>query len=117
MTVEYTYAIDREKETKWKSYVARITGSDAKYILCREFEHVQFFRTFYGHSCTAYLDTGLYEVCISRYDARTGERLCRQRWWIIIADDDLYEYEYEEMNWQYALFTAYNLKANYGNQQ
>lgn len=111
---EYTYSIDREQGKIWRSYVARITGSDPQYILRRYFEKVIFRRGFHGYSCSTDLENGLYEVCIKRYDIQSGELTSRLRWWIIVVDDDIYEYEFEEMNWQYALFTVYNIKHNYG---
>ena len=112
--IEYTYAIEPERGTTWKSYVAQITGKDPNYILSRDFKRVHYYRTYYGHSVSVMLQNGLFEVCISRFDAESGERMKRKRWWIVITDDDIYEYEFEELNWQYALFTAFNIRVNYG---
>lgn len=110
---EYTYAIDRSEGSQWKTYVAKITGSDPDYILQREFETIQFQRTWYGHSCSSVLQNGLYEIAINRFDNDSGDRTERKRWWIIVADGAVYEYEFQEINWQYALYTSYILQLQF----
>ena len=109
---EYAYPIDRKNGCSWKTYVARITGADPNYILQRDFKNVRFCRTYYGYSAYLMLPNGLYEVCISRFSDESGERTERERWWIIVVDNDIYEYEFEEINWQYALYTAFNVHLN-----
>ena len=109
---EYTYPIDRKSCSSWKTYVARITGTDPNYILRRNFESVRVCRTYYGHSASIMLANGVYEVCISRFSEESGERIERERWWVVIVDDDIYEYEFDEINWQYALYTAFNVRLN-----
>ncbi len=111
---EYTYAIDHEQGLQWKTYVARINGTDPNYILHRDFEQLRFQRTWYGHSCSSELQNGLYEVSISRFDKASGEQVRRDRWWIIVADDDIYDYEFDDMNWQYALYADYLIRLNCG---
>lgn len=114
MDTEYTYSIDDDKDdgTTWRTYVARIVGPDSNYILKRDFKRVQYCRAYYGVSVSLMLADGLYEACISRFDKASGERIERERWWIVVADEDIYKYAFSEMNWQYALYTAYNIKVN-----
>ena len=52
------------------------------------------------------LYNGIFEVSLKYYDKKTGERLSRERQWIVVLDGDEYEYEDEEMNYQYVLYTA-----------
>lgn len=106
---EYDFYLDEKHGTICKSYIARIVGQDPNYILKRRFEPVEYR---HNNHCFAELKNGLYEACVSRFDKKTGERLERKRWWIIIIEDDMYEYDFEEMNWQYALFVAFNIRAN-----
>lgn len=114
---EYCYGIDYEKGMRWQTYVASINGTDPNYILHRDFRRVHTKRTWYGHSCYIELCNGLYEVAIIRIDEETGERVRRERWWIIVVDDDIYDYEFDEINWQYALYTSFLIKLNFGEQE
>ena len=111
---KYTYSVDKEEATTWRTYVAKITGTHPLYILKRRFEDLDIRRSRDGFFCSVSLPSGLYEASIIRYDKDTKERVSRHRWWIVVAEEDVYEYEFEEMNWQYALFTAYNIKVNFG---
>ena len=112
--IEYTYSIDRERGFKWKTYVARINGDDPNYILHREFLPVRFQRTWYGHSCSLNLQNGLYEVSVSKIDKESDECVQVNRWWVINADDKIYDYDFDDMNWQYALYADYLLQLNCG---
>lgn len=109
---EYTYYIKKEPGSTVKTYVAKIAGSHPQYILNRYFEFPEMRRGRTGYSCAVYLINGLYEVSVIRYDKKTKERVSRHRWWIIAVDDEVYEFDFEQMNWQYALFTAYNIAVN-----
>lgn len=68
---------------------------------------------------TIYIElcNGLYEVAIIRIDEETGECVRREQWWIIVVDDDIYDYEFDEMNWQYALYTSFLIKLNFREQE
>ena len=35
----------------------------------------------------------------------------------IVADNDIYDYEFDEINWQYALYTSFLIKLNFGEQE
>ena len=111
---EYTISIANENSTTWKCYVAKITGTDPNFILGRDFQKMESCRTYQGHLCSVTLSNGLYDVCVRRYDKESGNITSKDRWWAVVVDGDIYEYDFSELNWQYALYTAYNITVNYG---
>lgn len=111
---EYFFGVKCEKGLRWKPYIAKIQGRDPNFILRRSFQEVKYTRTEKGGYCWTELQNGLYEVAINRTDKKTGERVWRERWWIIVIDDEIYEYEFDEMNWQYALYAAFLVRTNCG---
>lgn len=94
-------------------YIAAITGADPKYILRREFVPATFAED-EENNYIYKLDTGVYEVSFKVYAIETGERVYWTRRWLVVLSDRQYEYEYDEMNAQYVLYTLFCLKLQEG---
>ena len=110
--IEYVFNVKNGDGLRWRPYVARIEGRDPNYILHRVFEDVDYSRSAKIGIFRVELQSGLYEAAIIRTEKKTGKTVWGDRWWIIVADDDIYEYKFEEMNWQYALYTAFLVRVN-----
>lgn len=105
--VDFGNLVKPIKGARASYYVARITGPDPNYRLRRYFLPQERSKTF--DDCENYfckLYNGIFEVSLKYYDKKTGELLSRERQWIVVLDGDEYEYEDEEMNYQYVLYTA-----------
>ena len=107
--VDFNYQVERIERARVSYYVARITGPDPNYRLRRYFLQ-QERSTVYGKcNCEQFycqLYDGIFEVSLKYYDKETGELLSRKRQWIVVLDGDEYDYDDEEMNYQYVLYTA-----------
>ena len=94
-------------------YIAAITGADPKYILRRSFIPASFSQDEKNNFIYT-LDTGMYEISFSVHSIETGERVFWMRRWLVVLGDRQYEYEYDEMNAQYVLYTLFSLKLQEG---
>ena len=94
-------------------YIAEITGADPKYILRRKFIPATFAED-EEKNYIYMLDTGVYEVSFKVLVIETGERVYWTRRWLVVLGGSQYEYEYDEMNAQYVLYTLFCLKLQEG---
>lgn len=108
--MDYDYRVDRDKSLFAESYVALITGPDPNYYLHRVFLPL----ICYGRSYSCELYDGIYELPIKYFSKETKKFLRRERKWLIVLDEDLYEYNGDEMNYQYVLYTAGMLRLQRG---
>lgn len=95
--IDYRLFISKEKGTYFRAYIAKIHGSHSQYYYDREFQPATYCSNPFGKEYYCELDNGVFEVCVSQYDAGTKERLNRQRWWIVINSDEIDFFEYDEM--------------------
>lgn len=104
------YRVYHRAHTQFKTYMARIVGPDPNYILCRCF-------VWRGYSSNSRWNTytcdvpgeGIYEIVIKRFDEE-GKYLSRERKWLIYYNGKYYEYEDEDMNYQYVLYCAWLIR-------
>ena len=94
-------------------YIAAITGADPKYILRRAFIPASFSQDEENNFIYT-LDTGVYEISFAVHAIENGERVFWTRRWLVVLGDRQYEYEYDEMNAQYVLYTLFCLKLQEG---
>lgn len=92
------------------AYAARITGPDPNYILHREFQRAECYDDEYGVTWCFDLDDGIYEIAVTLYDRKTGEKIHMARKWVVIFRDIEYEYDFDEMNAQYVLYTVHCIR-------
>ena len=112
--MNYNFEVAHLQGIRFHAYIARITGPDPNYILGRAFLTENVMHT---EGCSYFhyrLYDGVYDLSVKYYDELTGEYLNRERLWLIMLDGDLYEYSSEDMNYQYVLYTEYNLRQQTG---
>lgn len=106
----YRFRVYDRAGQKLKSYVARITGPDPNYILHRRFQESYHTRC-KGFELFVYiLDDGIYEQVTKRFDEETGEYLGKERKWLVVSGGEMRRYGDQEMNYQYVLYSAFNLR-------
>ena len=106
----FRYRVYNRKGKTFKTYIARITGEDPNYILKRDFMfryicHYSRFDTF-----TYILEDGIYEWMVKRFDNDTGASVEKERKWLVVSDGEMTLYDDDDMNYQYVLYTAFNLQ-------
>lgn len=105
----YRFRVYDRAGQKQKSYVAQITGPDPNYVLRRSFQDA------YRSRCKGFdlyvyiLDDGIYEQVTKRFDAE-GKYLGKERKWLVISGGEMKRYKDEDMNYQYVLYSVFNLE-------
>lgn len=112
----YRFRVYDHKGQTFKCYVARITGPDPKYILKRVFDDKFTLQCKGFRQYTCLLKDGIYEQVVKRFDADTGELLEKDRHWLVVLDGKIIRYPNDEMNYQYVLYSAFNLALQSGRQ-
>ena len=95
-------------------YIAAITGADPNFVLKRDFISSSMGVGYGRDEHVVTLDTGVYEISFAVHSIETGERVFWMRRWLVVLGDRQYEYEYDEMNAQYVLYTLFCLKLQEG---
>lgn len=112
--INFYCTVEREPDRYTKAYIAKITGRHPKYALRRDFQLVRILTTPTVVKLRSELDNGVYECCIQQVNSKTHDVVKTERWWAIVADDDLYEYEYDELDHEDVMYALFNLKKNFG---
>lgn len=116
MTIFYEVASPVTDDLTSHVYAAKIVGSDPNFVLRRVFQPSE--RTHGRHHVlwTFELPDGVYEIGISIYDRQSGDRVHRIRKWLVVFDEEAYEYDYAEMTAQYVIYTAWCIRMQNGGQ-
>lgn len=102
--------LQRDPSVNQKVYCSRITGPDSNYILARDFVmRSHFVLGNCNKFCFSLDEDGIYEFVIKTIDSHSDEIVSVERRWLIVFDHALYEYDGEELSYQYVLYTVYNL--------
>lgn len=106
----FRYRVYNRKGETFKTHIARIVGEDPNYILKRDFlfGYISHYRRF--DMFTYVLDDGIYELMVKRFDEETGDCVEKDRKWLVVSDGEMTAYDDDQMNYQYVLYTAFNLQ-------
>ncbi len=110
----YRYRLYHQEGNYFKTYIARVVGPHPNYYLRRLFEIRSRKSNARFDSFGYFLENGIYEFVVKRFDSETNELISKVRKWLVVAEGRMYEYADEEMNYQYVLYTAFNLRLQEG---
>ena len=108
-TVVLSYRVYHRRDTTFKSYIARICGPHPQYYLDRKYDYRQHTSNPRFDTFRYSLQNGIYEFVVKRFDSE-GHLLSKERNWLIVCNGCLYQYESDDMNYQYVLYVAFLLQ-------
>lgn len=107
----FTETIPHSVNSRTTLYVAAICGSDPVYGLRRKFVCPDFAFSPLGTKYTYSLTSSLYEIGYKSSSRTTGCLIARKRYWLIVFNGDAYTFAYEELSFDNAILTAFNIWA------
>ena len=110
----FRYRVYNQKGKSYRTYIAQIVGEDPNYILKRIFLPRYFYHYSRFDSFICVLEDGIYELMVKRFDDETGACVGKERKWLVVSDGELRLYNNDQINFQYALYTAFNLRKGGG---
>ena len=105
--VVFSYRVYHRKETSFRSYVAKIVGPHPNYYLDRMFDYRGHLTNSRFDTYRYWLNEGIYEYVVKRFQG--DQVIQKERMWIVVAGNEVYSYDEDEMNYQYVLYTQFLL--------